>query len=55
MRKYALYNRDYRHMVEDLKMKESARVATQAIVVMERIPDSPLVPILKKDNDVNSR
>ena len=50
MRKYALYNRDYRQMVEELKMKESARVATQAVVVMERIPDSPLVPILKKDS-----
>lgn len=51
MRKYALYNRDYRQMIEDMKMKESARVATQAVVVMERIPDSPLVPILRKESD----
>jgi hypothetical protein len=51
MRKYALYNRDYRQMIEDMKAKESARVATQAVVVMERIPDSPLVPLLRKDEN----
>lgn len=51
MRKYALYNREYRQWVEDMKLKESAKVATQAIVVMERIPDSPLVPLLKRESD----
>lgn len=51
MRKYPMYNRDYRQWLEDMKMKESAKVATQAIVVMERIPDSPLVPLLKKSEE----
>jgi hypothetical protein len=51
MKLLPLYDQDYKRMVEELKTKEAARVATQSIVVLERIPDSPLVPILKRSED----
>lgn len=47
MKVYGLLNRDYRDMLEDLKAKEASKVATQAVVYVDRVPDSPLVPHLK--------
>jgi hypothetical protein len=45
------YDKEYRQMVEELKAKEGARAAAATMVYVERVPDSPLVPKLKKDRD----
>lgn len=49
MKLLALYDKDYRRLQEDLRQKEAARMANATTIVVERVPDSPLVPLLKKD------
>jgi hypothetical protein len=45
------YDKEYRQMMEEMKAKEGARAAAATVVYVERVPDSPLVPLLKKDID----
>lgn len=50
MRLLGLYNLDYRKMVEEFKQSEASKAAA-TVVIMEKIPDSPLVPQLRKNED----
>jgi hypothetical protein len=45
------YDKEYRQMVEELKAKEGARAAAATMIYVERVPDSPLVPTLRKDKE----
>lgn len=45
------YDKEHRQMMEDMKQKESARAAAATLIYVEKVPDSPLVPKLKKDLD----
>lgn len=45
------YDKDHRQMMEEMKAKEGARAAAATMIYVERVPDSPLVPVLKRSKD----
>jgi hypothetical protein len=45
------YDKEYRQMMEELKAKEGARAAAATVVYVEKVPDSPLVPKLRRSVD----